>query len=212
MSKPPTVFTVVLTGVVVSAAGSLSRLHEPGTPATGVSESAHPERKGHGGTQPDQSVADGPWTASCEYWAAARPFSTEDRSNHPTTARQKDVRCDNGPELTSRHFLAWSIERKIDLVHIQPGKPTQNARVESFNGRLREECLRVSWFQNLFDATRKISLWRRDYNEQRPHSSLKYLTPVEFAAEASRGKDAGCACLENADGVSHFPTATAAAG
>ena len=64
----------------------------------------------------------------------------------------RSIRCDNGPELTSRHFLAWCIERRIELVHIQPGKPTQNAHVESFHGRLREECLRVSWFQNLFDA------------------------------------------------------------
>jgi putative transposase len=59
----------------------------------------------------------------------------------------KAIRCDNGPELTSRHFLAWCVERQIDLVHIQPGKSTQNAHVESFHGRLREECLAVSWFQ-----------------------------------------------------------------
>ena len=92
------------------------------------------------------------------------------------------IRCDNGPELTSRHFLAWCVERRIELVHIQPGKPTQNARVESFNGRLREECLNLSWFQNLFDARRKIAVWRREYNEERPHSSLDYRTPQEFAA------------------------------
>ena len=92
------------------------------------------------------------------------------------------IRCDNGPELTSRHFLAWAIERQIELLHIQPGKPTQNARLESFNGKLREECLNVSWFQNLFDARAKISAWRKEYNEQRPHSSLNYRTPKEFAA------------------------------
>jgi putative transposase len=124
----------------------------------------------------------------------------------------RSIRCDNGPELTSRHFLAWCIERKIELVHIQPGKPTQNAHVESFHGRLREECLRVSWFQNLFDARRKIADWRREYNEQRPHSSLNYKTPVEFAAAMSCGKDGGCTALENAPGVSHLPTAPAAAG
>lgn len=123
----------------------------------------------------------------------------------------QSIRCDNGPELTSRHFLAWCLDRRIELVHIQAGKPTQNAQVESFHGRLREECLRVSWFQNLFDARRKIASWRRDYNEQRPHSSLKYRTPAEFAA-MSHGKDAGLARLENAAGVSHFPTAPAAAG
>lgn len=123
----------------------------------------------------------------------------------------QSIRCDNGSELTSRHFLAWCLERKIELVHIQPGKPMQNGRCESFNGRLREECLRVSWFENLFDARRKIADWRLDYNEVRPHSSLDYRTPAEFAA-LSYGKDAGCARLENADRVSHFPTATTAAG
>ena len=95
------------------------------------------------------------------------------------------IRCDNGPELTSRHFLAWCVERQIELIHIQPGKPTQNARIESFHGRLREECLSVSWFQNLFDARRKIAAWRKEYNEERPHSSLGYKTPKEFAAHAA---------------------------
>lgn len=120
------------------------------------------------------------------------------------------VRCDNGPELTSRHFLAWALDRKIDLIHIQPGKPTQNAYVESFNSKLREECLRVSWFQNLFEARRIIADWRNDYNERRPHSSLNYMTPLQFAAKASRGKDAGRACLKNDTAVFHFPTASAA--
>jgi len=97
------------------------------------------------------------------------------------------IRCDNGPELTSRHFLAWCIERQIELLHIQPGKPTQNARIESFHGRLREECLAVSWFQNLFDARRKVAAWRKEYNEERPHSSLGYKTPNEFAAAQAAG-------------------------
>ena len=97
------------------------------------------------------------------------------------------IRCDNGPELTSRHFLAWCVERKIELIHIQPGKPTQNARIESFHGRLRDECLTVSWFQNLFDARRKIAAWKIEYNEERPHSSLGYQTPKEFAAAQAVG-------------------------
>jgi putative transposase len=95
------------------------------------------------------------------------------------------VRSDNGPELTSRHFLAWSIANKVDLIHIQPGKPIQNAHVGSFNGRLRDECLNVSWFWNLFDARRKIELWRKDYNGHRPHSSLGYRTPEEFARQVA---------------------------
>ena len=109
------------------------------------------------------------------------------------------IRCDNGPELTSRHILAWSVDSKVELRHIQPGKPTQNAYVESFHGRLREECLRVSWFTNLFDARRKISNWKTEYNEERPHSSLGYRTPSEFAAihkELSYAKDVGFAHLE----------------
>ena len=126
--------------------------------------------------------------------------------------RPQAIRCDNGPELTSRHFLAWGLEWKIELRHIQPGKPTQNAHVESFHGRLREECLRVSWFMNLFDARRKVTDWKVEYNEQRPHSSLGYRTPAEFARVAltqSYGKDVGSAHLENADSVFNFPTAPA---
>jgi putative transposase len=84
-------------------------------------------------------------------------------------------------------FSGVVVERKIELLHIQPGKPTQNARVESFHGRLRDECLTVSWFQNLFDARRKIAAWRIEYNEERPHSSLGYRTPKEFAAKQAAG-------------------------
>jgi putative transposase len=104
------------------------------------------------------------------------------------------IRCDNGPELTSRHFLAWCAELQIELVHIQPSKPTQNAHIESFDGRLREECLVASCFQNLFDARRKIAAWRVESNEERPHSSLGYRTPKEFA-RAMRAAEAGSALL-----------------
>ncbi len=92
------------------------------------------------------------------------------------------IRCDNGPELTSRHFLSWCEERKIQLIHIQPGRPMQNGHVESFNGRLRDECLNANWFRNLADARAKIAAWRDEYNGERPHSSLGYRTPNEFAA------------------------------
>lgn len=91
------------------------------------------------------------------------------------------MRCDNGPEFTSRHFLAWAMERKIELVHIEPGRPVQNAHVESFHGKLRDECLNASWFRNLYEARAKIVAWKEEYNEERPHSSLRYLTPREFA-------------------------------
>jgi putative transposase len=95
------------------------------------------------------------------------------------------IRSDNGPELTSRHYLAWGIEKKIELLHIQPGKPMQNGHIESFNGKLRDECLNTSWFRNLYDAREKIAAWRRGYNEVRPHSSLGYRTPAEFALVAA---------------------------
>jgi putative transposase len=95
------------------------------------------------------------------------------------------LRCDNGPEFTSRHFLAWCAQKKIELVHIQPGKPMQNGHVESFNGRFRDECLNASWFVNLADARVKIEKWRQQYNADRPHSSLDYRTPEEFAKTCS---------------------------
>jgi putative transposase len=101
------------------------------------------------------------------------------------------IRCDNGPELTSRHFLAWCIERKIELIHIQPGRPMQNGQAESFNGRFREECLNVNWFGNVFDSRRKIAAWKKEYNEERPHSSLGYRTPAEFAREMGAKKGCG---------------------
>jgi putative transposase len=105
------------------------------------------------------------------------------------------IRCDNGPEFTSRHFLAWALERKIEVVHIEPGRPVQNAHVESFHGKLRDECLNASWFGNLFEARGKIAAWKEEYNEERPHSSLGYLTPRVFARRvaALRSPTAPCA-------------------
>lgn len=91
------------------------------------------------------------------------------------------IRMDNGAELTSRHFLAWGIEQQIELVHIQPGKPVQNAHVESFHGRFRDEFLNTHWFQNLWHARRQIAAWRNEFNLERPHSSLAYHTPHQFA-------------------------------
>jgi putative transposase len=96
------------------------------------------------------------------------------------------IRCDNGPEFTSRHFLVWCEERAIRLIHIQPGRPMQNGHVESFNGRFRDECLNHHWFTTLADAKEKIERWRMEYNAERPHSSLAYRTPEEFAEICSK--------------------------
>jgi len=95
------------------------------------------------------------------------------------------IRVDNGPEFTSRCFVAWAEQRGIPLIYIQPGKPVQNSFIESFNGRFRDECLNANWFENLADARRKIEAWRIDYNRNRPHSSLAYRTPQEFARQWS---------------------------
>lgn len=80
--------------------------------------------------------------------------------------RPESIRMDNGSELTSRHFLAWGMDRRISLNYIQPGKPVQNAFAESFNGKLRDECLNTNWFRNLWEARRRITRWRDEYNYQ----------------------------------------------
>lgn len=93
------------------------------------------------------------------------------------------LRCDNGPEMSSREFMDWATRRNIELEFIEPGKPIQNAYVESFNSRFRHECLNEELFFDLEDARRKIERWRRVYNEKRPHGSLGMKTPKEFEEE-----------------------------
>lgn len=92
------------------------------------------------------------------------------------------VRTDQGPEFTSRALDRWAYERGVDLKLIAAGKPTQNAYIESFNGKFRDECLNDHYFTTLAHARAEISIWRRDYNEARPHSSLGRIPPAEFAA------------------------------
>ena len=93
------------------------------------------------------------------------------------------LRCDNGPEMSSREFMDWALKNKIEIEYIQPGKPIQNAFIESFNSRLRDECLNEELFHDLADAKRKIEKWRRYYNEERPHSSIGMKTPEAFEEE-----------------------------
>jgi len=99
--------------------------------------------------------------------------------------KPKVLRTDNGPEFISEALALWADRHGVELRFIQPGKPMQNGHIESFNGKLRDECLNVSWFWNLFDARRQIAAWRMEYNSERPHSALGYLTPAEFAARAA---------------------------
>jgi putative transposase len=96
------------------------------------------------------------------------------------------IRTDQGPEFTGRALDQWAYRHGVQLKLIAPGKPTQNAFIESFNGRFRDECLNDHWFESLHAARTIIGAWRRDYNDQRPHSALGYRTPAEFAATHRR--------------------------
>jgi putative transposase len=95
------------------------------------------------------------------------------------------LRSDNGPEFVSRAVLRWLLQARIDTACIDPGKPWQNGSNESFNGKLRDECLSMEWFRNRIDAKIVIEQFRRQYNEVRPHSSLGQLTPAEFKQQLS---------------------------
>ena len=93
------------------------------------------------------------------------------------------IKTDNGSEFISKKMDKWACERGVEMDFSRQGKPTDNAMVESFNGRLRQECLNEHWFMSLADAQGKIEAWRRHYNEARPHSALDWLTPSEIARQ-----------------------------
>ena len=95
----------------------------------------------------------------------------------------KYLRSDNGPEFVSTAILRWLAEANVETAHIDPGRPWQNGTDESFNGKLRDECLSMEWFRSRQEAAAIVEGWRRHYNEVRPHSSLGYLTPHEFKAQ-----------------------------
>lgn len=93
------------------------------------------------------------------------------------------IRSDNGPEFISKAMLTWAHDQGVLLKNIQPGKPTQNAYVESFNGRFRDECLNENWFVSLAHAKAVISSWHREYNHERPKKSLGGMTPASYAKQ-----------------------------
>lgn len=95
--------------------------------------------------------------------------------------RPKIIKVDNGSEFISKAMDRWAYENGVELDFSRPGTPTDNAKVESFNGRFRQECLNAHWFLSLDDAKSKIEAWRGYYNEARPHSALQWATPNEFA-------------------------------
>ena len=101
----------------------------------------------------------------------------------------RHLRSDNGPEFVSRALLKWIIDQGIGTALIDPGKPWQNGVTESFNGKLRDECLSLEWFRSRAEAKAVIATWRQHYNQVRPHSTLNYLTPAEFVARGARPAD-----------------------
>ena len=100
-----------------------------------------------------------------------------------TRGLPKVIRTDNGKEFCGKAMLTWAYERGVQLRLIQPGKPNQNAYVESFNGRLRDECLNEHWFTHLMHVRTVIETWRREYNEERPKKALGGLTPSAYAKQ-----------------------------
>lgn len=95
--------------------------------------------------------------------------------------KPQTIKSDNGSEFISKVMDKWAYERGVELDFSRPGKPTDNAMVASFNGRLRQECLNEHWFMSLQDAQDEIGAWRQHYNETRPHSALNWMSPNEFA-------------------------------
>ncbi len=114
--------------------------------------------------------------------------------------KPKVIVSDNGPELTSRAVLIWAAQNDIDWHYIQPGKPQQNGYTESLNDKIRDECLNEHWFGSLAEARQIIENWRQDYNHVRPHSSLGYLTPQEYAETIATKNSQGACPLQSIDG------------
>jgi putative transposase len=125
------------------------------------------------------------FTRECPAIAVAHAFSAQQVIHVlDRVARDRGVPtsivCDNGPEFTSHALDRWAAARGVRLQFIRPGKPVENAFCESFNGKLRLECLNANWFATLADAARIIEAWREEYNEERPHTNLGRQTPAEF--------------------------------
>ena len=109
-----------------------------------------------------------------------------------TIGLPRAIVMDNGPEFAGRALETWAYAQGVELRFIRPGKPIENAFVESFNGKCRDECLNEHWFVSLADAKAAIEAWRVDYNTVRPHASLGQQTPAAYAAAACAGPKPGC--------------------
>jgi transposase InsO family protein len=127
------------------------------------------------------------YTRECVRLAADRSMSGAkvvealNRACQEYGGRPESITCDNGSEFTRRVLEAWAMEQGERLIFIRPGRPMENGFIESFNGRLRDECLNVEWFTSLEDARRQLATWRYHYNHERPHSALQDQTPASVA-------------------------------
>ena len=131
------------------------------------------------------------WSRECLMIRVDRAMKGEDVVDVMSTLSltrelPKRIFLDNGSEFISKALDRWAYENGVTLDFSRPGKPTDNALIESFNGSFRDECLNVNWFLSLDDAREKIERWRHDYNDVRPHSSLGNLTPAEYAGKLSQ--------------------------
>ena len=102
--------------------------------------------------------------------------------------RPKALKVDNGPEFAGRMVDQWAHLNGVEIDFSRPGKPTDNAHIEAFNSRLRAECLNASWFLSLADARDRLQAWRQEYNEERPHGSLRNLTPRAFSEQLQQAR------------------------
>ena len=114
-----------------------------------------------------------------------QPEATASKCAKKSVRYPGKIVCDNGTEFTSKAMFFWQKDTGVQLGFIQPGKPTQNAFVESLNGKFRNECLNQYWFKSIEEAREEIDAWRHHYNNERPHSALNYMSPVAFAAKAA---------------------------
>ena len=113
----------------------------------------------------------------------------------PSAHGLRSITVDHGTEFMSRALEDWAYQRGVQLDFIRRGKPVEHAFIESFNGRLRDECLNVHQFTSIDDAKAKIEAWRLDYNQRRPHSSLGHLTPNEYVRQRQQAWTAEAASL-----------------
>jgi putative transposase len=105
------------------------------------------------------------------------------RSAVAVRGKPERIQVDDGPEFVSKALDHWACEHGVEVSFSRPGKPTDNAHIEAFNGRLRQECLYQHWFLSLSDAHEKVDAWRTLHNETRPHGSLRWATPAEYARQ-----------------------------